>query len=246
MAGTRIWYLTINAGLLVGSLIRSKTFQPNWNLNYFEGYTDQWPVIMLYFLLPMGLHVITNSVLFTLTAMHCSKVKGEIHRMQKINESDLGRIKKRFIADKAKYVQFIYLYFPFLIYLYIYSEWFPRYITNMKLFIVMGVSWSLEVLATIFKSPAELWYISDAFNILQGVLVFLIFVFKRKVWTSIQERLGLRTASSKSSTQATGTTYVTGGSKDGLNNVRYGQLGKSISSSTLATSNVNLTAIRKS
>lgn len=115
----------------------------------------------------------------------------------------------------------------------------------MKLFIVMGVSWSLEVLATLFRSPAALWYISDGFNILQGLLVFLIFVFKRKVLTSIQERLRLRTTNSKNS-QATATTYVMG-SKDGLHNVRFGQqLDKSISSSTLAASNVNLSAIRKS
>lgn len=66
------------------------------------GDTNQWPVMIVYFLLPMGIHVITNSVLFVLTAIHCSKVKGEIHRMQKINERDLGRIKKRFIADKSK------------------------------------------------------------------------------------------------------------------------------------------------
>lgn len=116
----------------------------------------------------------------------------------------------------------------------------------MKLFIVMGVSWTLEVLATVFTSPAELWYFSDAFNILQGLLVFLIFVFKRKVWIAVRERLGLRTTSAKGSPPATATTYVMG-SRDGLQpNARYGQLGKSISTSTLAASNVNLSAMRKS
>lgn len=115
----------------------------------------------------------------------------------------------------------------------------------MKLFIIMGASWTLEVLATIFQSPPELWYFSDGFNILQGLLVFLIFVFKRKVWRAIQERLGIRSSPGKNSTQATATTYVQPGSKDGLNNVRFGQLGKSVSNSTLASSNVNLSAIRK-
>lgn len=67
-----------------------------------KGNTEKWPAMLIYFLLPMGLHVITNSVLFILTAIHCSKVKGEIHRMQKINERELGRIKRRFIADKSK------------------------------------------------------------------------------------------------------------------------------------------------
>lgn len=63
---------------------------------------NKWPVRIIYFLVPIGLHIATNTVLFTLTAMHCSKVKGEIHKMQKQNEQDVGRIKKRFIADKAK------------------------------------------------------------------------------------------------------------------------------------------------
>lgn len=108
----------------------------------------------------------------------------------------------------------------------------------------MGVSWSLELVALIFHSTPELFYFSDGFNILQGLLVFLIFVFKRKVWNSVQERLGFRTTSAKNSTQATATTYVAG-SKDGLNNVRNGQLVKGISTSTLAASNVNLSAIRK-
>lgn len=61
---------------------------------------------------------------------------------------------------------------------------------NIKLFIVMGVSWTLEILATMLQKPEELWYFADAFNILQGVLVCFIFVFKWKVWISIQERLG--------------------------------------------------------
>lgn len=68
----------------------------------YTGITNQWPARIVYFLVPIALHIITNSVLFTLTALHCSKIKGEIHRMKKINESDIGRIKKRFIADKAK------------------------------------------------------------------------------------------------------------------------------------------------
>lgn len=62
---------------------------------------------------------------------------------------------------------------------------------NIKLFIVMGVSWSLEILATLLQQPEQLWYVSDFFNILQGVLVFFIFVFKKKVWLAIQQRLGM-------------------------------------------------------
>lgn len=62
---------------------------------------------------------------------------------------------------------------------------------NLKLFTVMGVTWIFEIIATLVDEPAELWYVSDTFNILQGVLVFLIFVCKTKVWEAIKQRLGI-------------------------------------------------------
>lgn len=62
---------------------------------------------------------------------------------------------------------------------------------NLKLFTVMGVPWIFEIIATLLEKPVELWYISDAFNILQGVLVFFIFVCKTKVWEAIKQRLGI-------------------------------------------------------
>lgn len=62
---------------------------------------------------------------------------------------------------------------------------------NIKLFIVMGVPWTIEILATILRDYDELWYVSDFVNISQGILVFLIFVCKYKVWDAIQQRLGI-------------------------------------------------------
>lgn len=63
---------------------------------------------------------------------------------------------------------------------------------NLKLFIVMGISWLLEIVATLLDGPMGpvWWYVSDAFNLLQGVLVFFIFVFKRKVLVAFQKKLG--------------------------------------------------------
>lgn len=62
---------------------------------------------------------------------------------------------------------------------------------NIKLFIVMGVTWILEILATLLQQPEQLWYVSDWYNISQGGLVFFIFVCKAKVWQAIQQRLGI-------------------------------------------------------
>lgn len=54
----------------------------------------------------------------------------------------------------------------------------------------MGISWLLEIIDTLLDNQ-QLWgYVSDAFNLLQGVLVFLIFVFKKKVFVSLQKKLG--------------------------------------------------------
>lgn len=64
---------------------------------------------------------------------------------------------------------------------------------NIKLFIVMGVSWLIEIVSTLVQGLDGFWYFSDAFNILQGVLVFIIFAFKKKVWKAIQQRLGIYT-----------------------------------------------------
>lgn len=63
---------------------------------------------------------------------------------------------------------------------------------NLKLFIVMGASWLAEIISTLTPAFEELFYVSDAFNVLQGVMVFMIFVCKKKVWIAMRARLGMR------------------------------------------------------
>lgn len=65
-----------------------------------------------------------------------------------------------------------------------------RFLMNLKLFVVMGISWLLEIVDTLIENQQFWGYVSDAFNLLQGVLVFLIFVFKKKVFVSLQKKLG--------------------------------------------------------
>lgn len=75
---------------------------------------------------------------------------------------------------------------------YLFSFFFSsRFTMNIKLFCVMGISWLLEILATVYKQDSLWWAISDIFNCLQGVMVFLIFVFKKKVWVAFQKKLGV-------------------------------------------------------
>lgn len=61
------------------------------------------------------------------------------------------------------------------------KQWFNLY---LKLFIVMGITWSMEIVSWLLstvKTPQYLWYITDLANTLQGVIIFIIFVCKKKI-----------------------------------------------------------------
>ena len=45
----------------------------------------------------------------------------------------------------------------------------------------MGVNWIMEVISWAVGGPEYLWYITDLGNTLQGVLIFVIFVWKQKI-----------------------------------------------------------------
>ncbi|XP_069688377.1 G-protein coupled receptor Mth2-like isoform X2 [Periplaneta americana] len=120
--------------------------------------------IAVYFFGPVVPMITCNVVLFVLTARSCSKVKAEIHRMQ---QNSIGeRCNRRYQADKNKLIM------------------------NGKLFVVMGVTWTLEIVSSLVSEPPWIWYLSDAANALQGALIFGIFVLKRRVIRTLALRLG--------------------------------------------------------
>lgn len=61
---------------------------------------------------------------------------------------------------------------------------------NMKLFVVMGITWVTEIISSLYNEPYELWYAADAINVLQGIPIFVILVMKRKVFLLMRKRLG--------------------------------------------------------
>lgn len=64
-----------------------------------------WRDHFVYFLLPAGLHVIANFVLFIITAINCSRVKADIHRMQcASDESAVSAKQNKFILSKTMFV----------------------------------------------------------------------------------------------------------------------------------------------
>ncbi|CAB0016804.1 unnamed protein product [Nesidiocoris tenuis] len=80
----------------------------------------------------------------------------------------------------------------------------------LKLFIVMGINWLSEVVSFTFNTdvPRYLWYLTDITNTLQGVFIFLIFVWKQRVRQLIWDKLckGKRGTASANNTSSTSIT----------------------------------------
>lgn len=68
---------------------------------------------------------------------------------------------------------------------------------NVKLFIVMGLSWIGEIISSMFENYApfkyqnQVFYPTDICNCIQGLLIFMLFVVKHRVYQALRKRLGL-------------------------------------------------------
>ncbi|XP_039302642.1 G-protein coupled receptor Mth2 [Solenopsis invicta] len=66
-----------------------------------------------------------------------------------------------------------------------------RFKMYLKLFIVMGISWIIEILAWLINSiPSYVWYIPNILNSLQGLIIFIIFVCTNKIKQQLLKRYG--------------------------------------------------------
>lgn len=52
----------------------------------------------------------------------------------------------------------------------------------------MGVNWIAEILSWAFDNQGHWWYVTDIGNALQGVLIFLIFVCKKRVLRLVNKK----------------------------------------------------------
>ncbi|XP_076682631.1 G-protein coupled receptor Mth2 isoform X3 [Andrena cerasifolii] len=115
----------------------------------------------IYFYGPMGVTVFCNICLFVSTAFKIVQHKKDTNHHLK------GQDSRRHDDNK---------------------QWFNLY---LKLFIVMGINWSMEIISWLFNnSPKYLWYLTDLTNTLQGVIIFLIFVWKGKIRLLLLKRFG--------------------------------------------------------
>lgn len=64
----------------------------------------------------------------------------------------------------------------------------------------MGIPWTFEILSKILPTDWFIWHILDEINALQGVMIFIIFVAKRKVIMSLRKKIN-RTLDNSESTK---------------------------------------------
>ncbi|XP_073824519.1 methuselah-like 15 [Musca autumnalis] len=185
------WGLPTVITVVTVTLTKTEVLSENIRPNFGHGrcwftYDSAGSANLLFFSGPVGILFLINLILFILTLRYCNRVKREIFRMQSSN-AEKPIMRRRFFVDKA------------------------RFAMNTKLFVVMGITWFLELLSILFYDHKKIffWAISDSFNVLLGVSVFFIFVFKKRVWHSVLERIGLRTSESmKNGPTGTMSTYT--------------------------------------
>lgn len=96
----------------------------------------------------------------------------------------------------------------------------------MKLFLVMGINWAAELISFIVGEgvPHYLWYVTDLTNTLQGVFIFIIFVWKRRVRRLVRDRLCMMSGRGRISRSRGGTSSDATTTTISINNTAVTQL----------------------
>lgn len=66
-----------------------------------------------------------------------------------------------------------------------------RFLLYLRLFIVMGILWTMEVISFLISPEHPIFYFTDFLNTLHGVFIFILFILKRRVLILIKERFVL-------------------------------------------------------
>lgn len=142
-------------------------------------------VEFFYMYLPLLLLVFANMFFFVITAVRIIKIQRETSMVRR------GDSKRHSKLDNDR----------------------DRFGLYLRLFIVMGVTWSLEVISWAVNNVAWIFYISDVCNCIQGFLIFMLFVWKQKIKRLIYKKFGIplgeaETSLSSASTRTTTTTVT--------------------------------------
>ncbi|XP_059613890.1 G-protein coupled receptor Mth2-like [Phlebotomus argentipes] len=144
--------------------------------------------------LPVIILISINVILFTLTSIQIRKLQQETAAMNKGDSRRFNRME----ADR------------------------DRFSLYLRLFIVMGVTWTTEVISWIVDPKSWIFYITDVCNCLQGFFIFMLFVWKPKIKQLIIKRyrsvrgLPVSSKASRSSTR-TSTSHVSMAATSSIN-----------------------------
>ncbi|XP_065345954.1 G-protein coupled receptor Mth2-like [Cloeon dipterum] len=140
-------------------------------------FSNDWSKL-LYFSGPVVILLLVNGYLFAVTALRVWRVKRDLGRMMHSQDSKVhGRKAKQQETEKDRFKLFI------------------------KLFLLMGCTWFMEIISWAVGGPPEVWYLPDAINGLRGVFIFWFCVWSnRTIRIQLRERFG---CSKKSSTPTT-------------------------------------------
>nr|XP_049694259.1 probable G-protein coupled receptor Mth-like 3 isoform X6 [Helicoverpa armigera] len=116
---------------------------------------------LLYLYGPIVALCVANMTFFALTAFKIAKIKRETQVLQGRESSTHDQARK----DTQRFTLYI------------------------KLFTVMGINWILEVVSSFYPDADVFWQFSDAYNVLVGLIIFIIFVCKKKTWKMIKKRI---------------------------------------------------------
>nr|AAG22708.1 methuselah [Drosophila melanogaster]AAG22715.1 methuselah [Drosophila melanogaster]AAG22717.1 methuselah [Drosophila melanogaster]AAG22719.1 methuselah [Drosophila melanogaster] len=149
--------------VLADNIVENQDWNPRvGNEGHCWIYTQAWSA-MLYFYGPMVFLIAFNITMFILTAKRILGVKKDIQNFAHRQER-----KQKLNSDKQTYTFFL------------------------RLFIIMGLSWSLEI-GSYFSQSNQTWanvfLVADYLNWSQGIIIFILFVLKRSTWRLLQESI---------------------------------------------------------
>ncbi|XP_023306030.2 G-protein coupled receptor Mth2 isoform X3 [Lucilia cuprina] len=133
---------------------------------------------LVYFFAPIMGIIVANIIMFIMTAMKIHKVQREMARIMAREDST-----RNLRNEKDKFGLFL------------------------RLFLVMGVTWSLEIVSYfvgVDKPWSKIFYVADICNAIQGFLIFMLFVMKKKVKQLITNRM-FKTSKSNGTSQTNST-----------------------------------------
>ncbi|CAH0585538.1 unnamed protein product [Chrysodeixis includens] len=123
---------------------------------------------LIYLYGPIVVLCVANLIFFTLTAIKIAQIKRDTEMLRSKDSSTHDQDRK----DTQRM-----------------NLSCSRFSLYVKLFAVMGVNWILEVVSSFYPEADFFWQFSDAYNVLVGLIIFIIFVCKKKTFKLIKKRI---------------------------------------------------------